>query len=44
MLCGVFAGRWLDKRFHTGLLYIAPLLMLGAAAGCWWGWAGTGCK
>lgn len=38
MLAGVFAGRWLDDRLHTGLFYTAPLLMLGAAAGCWWGW------
>ncbi len=38
MLVGVFAGRWLDSRFQTGLFYTAPLLMLGAAAGCWWAW------
>jgi ATP synthase protein I len=38
MLLGVFAGRWLDNRFHTGLFYTAPLLMLGAAMGCFWGW------
>jgi len=38
MLVGVFAGRWLDNRFHTGLFYTGPLLMLGAAAGCFWGW------
>jgi len=38
MLLGVFAGRWLDNRFHTGLFYTAPLLMLGAGAGCFWGW------
>jgi hypothetical protein len=44
MLWGVFAGRWLDNRFHAGLFYTAPLLMLCAAAGCWWGRAGAGCK
>jgi len=38
MLAGVFAGRWLDNRFHTGLFYTAPLLMLGGGAGCLWGW------
>ena len=43
MLIGVFAGRWLDGRFHTGLFWTAPLLMLGAALGCWsaWKWMGS---
>jgi ATP synthase protein I len=38
MLIGVFAGRWLDHRFNAGLFYTAPLLMLGAALGCWSAW------
>jgi ATP synthase protein I len=38
MLLGTFAGRWLDGHFHTGLFYTAPLLMLGAALGCWSAW------
>ena len=38
MLIGVFAGRWLDHRFNSGLFYTAPLLMLGAALGCWSAW------
>lgn len=38
MLAGVFAGAWLDRRLHSGLFYTAPLLMLGAGLGCWWGW------
>jgi ATP synthase protein I len=40
MLIGVFSGRWLDGRFGTGLFWTAPLLMLGAALGCWsaWNW------
>jgi ATP synthase protein I len=40
MLIGVFAGRWLDHRFNSGLFCTAPLLMLGAALGCWsaWNW------
>jgi ATP synthase protein I len=38
MLVGVFAGRWLDNRFHTGVFYTAPLLLLGAVTGCWWAW------
>lgn len=43
MLIGVFAGRWLDGRYHTGLFWTAPLLMLGAGLGCWsaWRWMQT---
>lgn len=43
MLVGVFAGRWLDRIFDTGLFWTAPLLMLGAALGCWsaWKWMGS---
>ncbi len=38
MLIGVFAGRWLDAKFGTGLFWTAPLLMLGAALGFWSAW------
>jgi ATP synthase protein I len=38
MLMGVFAGRWLDRMFNSGLFYTAPLLMLGAVIGCWSAW------
>jgi ATP synthase protein I len=38
MLLGVFAGRWLDQKFHSGLFCTAPLLMLGAVLGCWSAW------
>lgn len=38
MLIGVFAGRWLDRVFETGLFCTAPLLMLGAALGFWSAW------
>jgi ATP synthase protein I len=43
MLMGIFAGRWLDLHFHSGLFWTAPLLMLGAALGCWsaWKWMGS---
>ena len=43
MLLGVFAGRWIDTKFGTGLFWTAPLLMLGAALGCWsaWKWMGS---
>ena len=38
MLIGMFGGRWLDHRFGSGLFWTAPLLMLGAALGCWSAW------
>ena len=38
MLIGVFAGRWLDRTFNSGLFYTAPLLMLGLALGCFSAW------
>ncbi len=38
MLVGVFAGRWLDRTLHSGIFWTAPLLMLGAALGCWSAW------
>jgi ATP synthase protein I len=43
MLVGIFAGRWLDRMYHTGIFWTAPLLMLGAAIGCWsaWRWIGS---
>jgi ATP synthase protein I len=39
MLLGVFGGRWLDGHFHSGIVWTAPLLMLGAGLGCWSAWA-----
>ena len=38
MLIGIFIGRWLDRTFHSGLFWTAPLLMLGLALGCWSAW------
>ena len=38
MLIGIFAGRWLDRVFQSGLFWTAPLLMLGAIIGCWSAW------
>ena len=37
-LIGVFAGHWLDARFHSGLFWTGPLLMLGLVLGCWSAW------
>ncbi len=38
MLIGVFLGRWLDRSFHSGVFWTAPLLFLGLALGCWSAW------
>lgn len=38
MLIGIFAGRWLDRTFETGLFWTAPLLMIGLGLGCWFAW------
>jgi len=38
MLLGAFAGRWLDRRFNSGVFWSAALLFLGAAAGYWGMW------
>ncbi len=38
MLVGLFAGRWLDQHFGTGLFWSAPLLIVGLALGGWFAW------
>ncbi len=38
MLIGIFAGRWLDHIFNSGIFWTAPLLFLGLALGCWSAW------
>ncbi len=38
MLMGIFGGRWLDQKEHSGLFWTAPLLMIGAAFGSWSAW------
>ncbi|HEY1930534.1 MAG TPA: AtpZ/AtpI family protein [Acetobacteraceae bacterium] len=37
-LIGMFAGRWLDHRFNTGIFWTAPLLLAGLVLGCWAAW------
>jgi ATP synthase protein I len=32
-LAGALLGRWLDRRFGTGIFFSAPAIMLGAALG-----------
>lgn len=38
LLIGIFAGRWLDRRFGTGVFWTLSLLGCGLAAGCLLGW------
>ena len=42
ILIGIFAGRYLDARFASGLFWTAPLLMLGVALAV--GRPGNGCR
>jgi ATP synthase protein I len=38
ILLGAFVGRWLDRTFHTGVMWSAALLLAGAAVGFWAVW------
>lgn len=40
-LLGIFAGRWLDERFGSGLFWTGPLLIAGIALGSWSAWRWT---
>jgi ATP synthase protein I len=37
-LLGVFGGRWLDRRFHSGIFWTLGLLVAGLALGCSLAW------
>jgi ATP synthase protein I len=37
-LLGLFAGRWLDNTFRTGIFWSAALLVAGVTLGFWSGW------
>jgi ATP synthase protein I len=37
-LIGIFAGRWLDRAFGSGIFWTLGLLVLGLAAGCSLAW------
>jgi ATP synthase protein I len=37
-LLGIFAGRWLDGVFHSGIFWTLGLLVAGLALGCTLGW------
>ena len=38
MLIGIFAGRWLDRQFNSGIFWTLGLLVAGLALGCWLAW------
>jgi ATP synthase protein I len=37
-LGGLFLGRWIDRAWHTGIFFSAPLLLVGLLIGGWLGW------
>lgn len=37
-LIGIFAGRWLDRSFVSGIFWTLGLLFAGLTAGCWMAW------
>jgi len=37
-LLGIFAGRWLDRRFGTGIFWTLGLLLSGVSLGCVLAW------
>jgi ATP synthase protein I len=37
-LIGIFAGRWLDRYFNTGVFWTLGLLVAGLAVGCTLAW------
>lgn len=37
-LLGIFAGRWLDRRLHSGIFWTLSLFAAGLTVGCVLGW------
>ena len=37
-LIGIFAGRWLDRVFASGIFWTLGFLTAGLALGCWLAW------
>jgi ATP synthase protein I len=38
ILLGLLAGHWLDRWLHTGVMFAAALLTIGAGLGMWFAW------
>jgi ATP synthase protein I len=38
IVLGAFAGRWLDRTFHSGVFWSATLVFVGAVIGFWAMW------
>ena len=38
ILIGIFAGRWLDRHFNSGIFWTLGLLVSGLAIGCTFAW------
>lgn len=38
ILIGIFAGRWLDREFQSGIFWTLSLLVVGVAIGCVMAW------
>lgn len=38
MVLGIFAGRWLDRRLHSGLFWTLGLFAAGLVVGCVLAW------
>jgi len=37
-IIGIFAGRWLDRQFNSGIFWTLGLLVAGLAVGCTFAW------
>ena len=37
-LLAIFAGRWLDRTFGSGIFWTLGLMVAGLATGCWLAW------
>ena len=37
-LLAMFLGRWVDRRFGTGVSWTGALLVVGVTLGCWVAW------
>ncbi|HSB25929.1 MAG TPA: AtpZ/AtpI family protein [Burkholderiaceae bacterium] len=38
LLAGIAVGHWIDRTWHTGIVFTAALLLVGLSIGCWSAW------